>query len=477
MKVTNREELTKYLATMFRNQNANMFANEIMQAQSRARLHKDEDLTNKIGTLEDIYSRDLWSDPTVAFGALKDSLENLAAVTSSPAMGTISTGLAGLAIGIDWIAGKLEAHPALAVGTGLTVGAAGLAGAGWLSYKVLNGFGLGTSAKALDGAAVELTRAAFALKEAGVVGGKGGVPAGAGVAGAEAEAAAAEAAREAARTRALGRVGMLGIAGEVLGVQSAVDATDEVSNPYARFGGPQNKHERDLQIELDAGGLRALTAGLGEVIYQLNPAHWGTGSDTALEAANRIEDPVIRARAEQIEQRQIARQRAAHEKLMHDKDAQNADYDQYELARNERARELRRLYKAGIHPDPRGEGHGWGPFGDPNYHILDGDHSNIRAPTIELPPSSASSGLDLSHIFQEFFGIKSAYGAEERPPVPTTVTVDPIKVDPIRVVVDVHADQGVTATARATDGVSASSQGARVSSNVGITKSPSWGHQ
>ncbi len=140
---------------MFRNQNANMFASEITQAASRQRLHKDEGLYSQAGSLEEIYNRDL-GDFGVAAGALGGALKNLAAAATAPMMHNAASSL-------SWLAGELNSlskfgfeHPTIAATTGVGVGAAALGGAGYMGMQLMNGFGLGTSAKALDAAAAHL---------------------------------------------------------------------------------------------------------------------------------------------------------------------------------------------------------------------------------------------------------------------------------------------------------------------------------
>ncbi|MGI3901225.1 MAG: hypothetical protein ACRYGP_13925 [Janthinobacterium lividum] len=187
-----REAVKMVLDTMFRNQNSNMFASEITQAASRARLHKDEDLYGQTGQFDEIYKRNL-QDFGVASGALKEALGNLASAATAPMMHMAANGLVSLAGRLNQLAELGFQHPNIAAGVGVGVGAAALGGAGWLSYQLMNGFGLGSSAKALDAAAAHLMS---------VGGGPGGtfnklpgaiVPAGGGVTGAVAVPAAVEA--------------------------------------------------------------------------------------------------------------------------------------------------------------------------------------------------------------------------------------------------------------------------------------------
>lgn len=174
VKVEDRLELSKALGTMFRNQNANVWANDLAQPASRYRLHKDEENINKAGTLDEIYKRLLAEDPTVAMTAFTASLDNLTAAASSPAMKTAAEGITWVATSLQTVALAAKDHPNIALGAG--VGTAGLAlgGAGWMTYKLMTGFGLAGSAVALDGSAAALTAAATALgggKVAGVAAG------------------------------------------------------------------------------------------------------------------------------------------------------------------------------------------------------------------------------------------------------------------------------------------------------------------
>ena len=165
--VDDRMSLVKVLGTMFRNQNSNMFANEIMQPQQRSRLHKDAGLIDNAGTLDEIYSRNLKEDPTVAIKALAASLENLVTTVSAPAMSTVAGALTSFASGIQAVSGALKDHPLLAMATGGTLAGGALAGSGYAAYSLANGFGLSASATALDESAVALSGAAARLGAAG----------------------------------------------------------------------------------------------------------------------------------------------------------------------------------------------------------------------------------------------------------------------------------------------------------------------
>lgn len=168
--VDNRLELAKVLGTMFRNQNGNMFANEIMQAASRGRLHKDEALYNKTGNLDEIYKNDL-GEFNVASGALGESLKTLGAAATAPMMHRVGEALSWLAGELNQVSAFGLRHPTMAATAGVTAAGGALAAAGWIGKKLWDGFGLKGSAVALDRAAAHLM----------MVGGRpGGMPPGPG---------------------------------------------------------------------------------------------------------------------------------------------------------------------------------------------------------------------------------------------------------------------------------------------------------
>jgi hypothetical protein len=110
-------------------------------------------------------------DPFVGWTAFKKSLENLSAALVP--IDKINAGLNALADGINRLASAGKDDP---LGTALGIGAAGYGTyrAGKFAMgKLVDPFGLRTSAVALDGSAAALTRAAIALGGAGVAGGGG----------------------------------------------------------------------------------------------------------------------------------------------------------------------------------------------------------------------------------------------------------------------------------------------------------------
>ncbi len=127
IKTEDRLELAKELGTMFRNQNGNMFANEMFQEASRSRLHKDEALYNKTGDLDEIYNNDL-GEFKVGAEALGESLKTLAAATTAPMMHQVGSALSGLAGGINRLSAYGLEHPTIAATAGVGTAAAALAG-------------------------------------------------------------------------------------------------------------------------------------------------------------------------------------------------------------------------------------------------------------------------------------------------------------------------------------------------------------
>lgn len=174
----------------------------------------------------------LADNPVAGLNALKDSIIQFGAAVTSPTMTMAGKALQGVASGIGSISsawGEIaKAHPGLAalVGGGATAGA--LAGGGALTYGMfsglMNGFGLGSSAVALDRSAAALTAAATRLGGSGVVGdlpGGGGRPANKGLGW--------------GRWLSLG-LGALGLAGEV------ADAPPVGSKQWADDANARNKY-------------------------------------------------------------------------------------------------------------------------------------------------------------------------------------------------------------------------------------------
>lgn len=132
------------------------------------------------------------SDPFVALNSLTTSLSNLAGALTSPAMQDAAATLNWMAsLFGNWqksLSNLGEAHPDAVKIAGGGALAAGLAGGGVATWTLLsglmNGFGLGTSAVALDASAAALTAAAAELSAAAGVGAvaKGAAATGAGTA-------------------------------------------------------------------------------------------------------------------------------------------------------------------------------------------------------------------------------------------------------------------------------------------------------
>lgn len=124
-------------------------------------------------------------DPTVAWASLKASFNDLMSSVSGPAMTAAATGLNALSDAVKRLSAEAAAHPTLALAAGGIAAGGALYGAGRAGFAVMNGFGLGTAATALDGSAAALTEAAVKLGAAGTIGGAastaGGATAAAGV--------------------------------------------------------------------------------------------------------------------------------------------------------------------------------------------------------------------------------------------------------------------------------------------------------
>jgi hypothetical protein len=121
----------------------------------------------------------------VAFGALTKQLDDLMSALDSPAMQDIGAGLSWLASSVGWAKGQVDhfaqAFPNAARAVADLGVAVGVVSGGFLSLKLLTGltggFGLGSSALALKGAAAELSAAAGKLGVAsGLPGGPGRPP-------------------------------------------------------------------------------------------------------------------------------------------------------------------------------------------------------------------------------------------------------------------------------------------------------------
>ncbi len=173
------------LATLFRNGMSNFFATEITQQQSLHLLHKNAALNKAVGSTDEIYQRNLTTDPKVAMQGLEAAFTNLITTASSPAMETAAKG-------ITWVAGELnhlalvaKDHPTAALATGGGLLAGGLGVSGMLTARLLGGgFGLRSSAVALDAAAEHLMMvgggsggvAREAVKDAAKIGGPSLLP-------------------------------------------------------------------------------------------------------------------------------------------------------------------------------------------------------------------------------------------------------------------------------------------------------------
>ncbi len=219
----NREAVKQILDTMFRNQNANMFASEVTQAASRARLHKDEDLINKTGDLDTIYKNGL-GEFNVAAGALGESLKTLGAAATAPLMHRTAEALSWLAGELNQVSAFALRHPTIAGTAGVGAAAGALGAAGWLGKMLFDGFGLKGSAAALTGSAGAIDAAAARLGAGGGFGGGGGGAAGRAASAAEnaAEGAGGGAALNRVVNGGAGRAGAIDLAPTAESVAPAV---------------------------------------------------------------------------------------------------------------------------------------------------------------------------------------------------------------------------------------------------------------
>ncbi len=204
----------------------------------------------QVGSMDDIYKRNLASDPKVALTGLKAALENLMTTATGPGMPFAAKNITGLATAIQTVSNAASDHPVAASIAGGAAAAGALAGAGALSYGIMNGFGLGASAVALDGSAAALSSAAVAL------GGSGAAGAAANGAGAAAAAAGAGAAgAKAGRWARLGKLakGAAGVAG--------VGVLAELAQQYGVLQAPDGSDGFGRMV------VEALDGGLADRIY------------------------------------------------------------------------------------------------------------------------------------------------------------------------------------------------------------------
>lgn len=171
--ITDRDEQIAETRKMFPGTSSDLVAKLITQKQSfqnHAKLY---------GEAQGLGAADLnKTDPFVALNSLTTSLTNFSGALTSPAMQSAAGAL-------DWMASKLGAwqealtgfskdHPDAAkwIGGGAIAGSLGAGAYGTVALfsGLMNGFGLGTSAVALDGSAAALSAAAAELSAAAGVG-------------------------------------------------------------------------------------------------------------------------------------------------------------------------------------------------------------------------------------------------------------------------------------------------------------------
>lgn len=183
------------------------------------------------------------NDPTAALTAFTKQLQSFGATMTSPAMKDAATALSGLAKGIggfvDIVHGFDEDHPLAAKIIADTAIPTGVAAGGLLTFGfvrgVMGGFGLKTSAAALDASAAALDEAAVALKGAPVA----SVPK-------SAAPAAASAGAGAAITAALSTGISAGLAGGLVTmdiIKQDASHGDELRSSLRSFLGIPDPHE------------------------------------------------------------------------------------------------------------------------------------------------------------------------------------------------------------------------------------------
>jgi hypothetical protein len=118
------------LMPLFRDRNANRLANTLTYDADRSRLHKDEGLINKVPGADSAYNESLRKDPTMAWSAVKASMNNVLSVLFGTGQGEspVAVAMVHVANGLNMIAATFQAHPWLAQGVGaLLLGSTGLA--------------------------------------------------------------------------------------------------------------------------------------------------------------------------------------------------------------------------------------------------------------------------------------------------------------------------------------------------------------
>jgi hypothetical protein len=135
-------EMAKVLGTMYRNQMANQFANDISQLNSRNRLHKDEDLLNKTMTVDQAFDYNMKNDPTQAIKTVSGAITDLSQALTAPSLASAGPVLTSIAAGVKQLSQALQDHPNIATAAGVTGGAAALGGSGYLAASMAGGLGM-----------------------------------------------------------------------------------------------------------------------------------------------------------------------------------------------------------------------------------------------------------------------------------------------------------------------------------------------
>jgi hypothetical protein len=119
----------------------------------------------------------LAGDPLAGIQAMTSALNDLGAAATSPAMAGVGKTFTYISARIRDLAELAETHPTAAITAAAVAGGGALAGAGWFSYQLVNGFGLKSSAIALNEAAGALNGAAGRIGLGGIGAGLGGAAA------------------------------------------------------------------------------------------------------------------------------------------------------------------------------------------------------------------------------------------------------------------------------------------------------------
>ena len=158
--VSNIADKVKLLSEVLPSTAANLMRIFLQQEQTLKQHRKNYEAAPSLGGMAENQGK----DPKAGMNAIRASLDDLASSVTGPGMLNAAKGISSLANGIRALSAAAENHPKTAMTTGAVVAGGALGGAGYMAYQLSQGFGLRTSAVALDGAAGQLTRAAIALQ-------------------------------------------------------------------------------------------------------------------------------------------------------------------------------------------------------------------------------------------------------------------------------------------------------------------------